>query len=258
MTAKPSRAAPRRRAKRKLLPKTVAGRRRLTAVVVLLVAGLSGYLITCIAYPSPLFNRGNVVERVIGLPQAEAEKRLTTQGFRVKIDGEEADPMIPAGSVLWQDPPPETILSRGSPVHLLRSTGPSSIAVPDLAQFDVDQATKVLIAAGLKVGSIDTVPSRIDAGSIVATRPGSGTGLPAGSPVGLVVSRGPATIRVPSLLGLSQNDARARVEAAGLKVGRILHRSVRRTPAGTVVDQRPNAGTLSPKDARVDIIIAEN
>ena len=58
------------------LPKTVAGRRRLTAGAILVSAVAAGYLATCLAYPRPFLQRDNSVTRVIGLPIDEAEREL--------------------------------------------------------------------------------------------------------------------------------------------------------------------------------------
>jgi len=240
------------------LPKTVAGRRRLKAAGILAGAALAGYLGTCIAFPSTsLLGRDDAVARVLGLPLDQAQRELTRQGFRVKVDQEEPDPAVPVGHVLWQDPPPDLILPQGSPIHLVVSAGPASIPVPDLSGFDLDQATKVLLAAGLKVGVVDSIASASEAGVIVATRPAPGSGRLPGGAVDLVVSRGPANIRVPNVLGVKQEEARSRLEAVGLRVGRVSRRA-ERSGAGVVLEQHPGAGTLSPKDARVDLVVSQS
>jgi beta-lactam-binding protein with PASTA domain len=74
--------------------------------------------------------------------------------------------------------------------------------------------------------------------------------------VDIVVSKGPADIRVPDLVGLKQEVARERLEAAGLRLGTITTRSARRNPAGIVVDQRPGAGVFSPHEGRVSLVIS--
>jgi serine/threonine-protein kinase len=227
------------------------------AVLVLFGAALAGYLLTWVAYPAPLIQRDHAVARVLGLPLEQAQQQLSEQGFRVKVDGEESDPVVPAGAVLWQDPPPELIATRGTPVRLVVSSGPALIAVPDLASFYLDQAARILLAAGLRVGEVDTIASAAEAGVIVATRPGGGPGKLPGSSVDLVVSRGPANIRVPNVVGLKQEEARDRLEAVGLRVGRVSRREVRRGGRGVVLDQRPNPGTLSAKDGRVDLVVSE-
>lgn len=245
------------RSLRSLWPGTVKGRERLRTGLILGGAALAGYLVTCVAYPTPLMTRDDAVVRVLGLPIAEAEKELEQQGFKSKIEGEEADPVIPAGHVVWQDPPPEVTLPAGATVQLTLSSGPSPVTVPDVVAFELDQARLVVEAAGLRVGSVDSIPSSSEAGVIVTTRPGTGAGRTAGSAVDLVVSKGPADIRIPDVIGLKQEEARQRLEAARLKVGSITTRPSRRGGAGIVIEQRPAAGVLSPLDGRVNLVISQ-
>ena len=240
---------------RRLLPVTVRGRDRLRIALILSGALLAGYLVTWIAYPAPLMVRDHEVSRVLGLPLGEAQKVIEQQGFKVKLDGEGADPVIPAGHVSWQDPAAETIFPRGAVVRLTASSGPAAVSVPDVIAFELDQARQVVTAAGLKVGDVDTIPSGTAAGVIVSTRPPTGSYRQPGSALMLVVSRGPADIRVPDLLGLRQEDARQRLEAAGLRVGIVTRRPDRRPP-GVVVEQKPGAGVLSPHEGRVNLVIS--
>ena len=238
-----------------LWPATVQARDRLRTVLLLAAAALGGYLLTCVAYPAPLMTRDHPVGRVLGLPQSEAEKELSQAGLKPRVDADAADPVIPAGHITWQDPPPGTVLPRGSLVHLTASSGPAPIAVPDVTGFEVDQARLVIEAAGLRVGEVDAVPNAAEAGVVVSTRPATGATRPPATSVGLIVSKGPADIRVPDVVGLEQEEARRRLETAGLWVGRVSNRDSRGR-AGLVLQQRPAPGVFSPHESRVDLVIS--
>jgi eukaryotic-like serine/threonine-protein kinase len=249
-------AAPiRTRRRGSLLPVTVRGRNRLRAALILGGAGVAGYLVTCFAYPAPLVTREHQVVRVLGLPLATAVKELQADGFRPRVEDPEPDPVIPAGNIVWQDPPPETAFPRGGTVHLTPSAGPASVPVPDVASFELDQARQVVEAAGLKVGDVDTLSSSAPAGVVIATRPPIATSHPPGTAIELVVSRGPADIRVPDVVGLRQEDARQRLEAAGLRVGIVTTRAGGSRQVGIVVEQRPAGGVLSPREARINLVV---
>lgn len=241
---------------RRLWPVTVQGRDRLRIGLILVSAGLAGYFLTCVAYPAPLITRDQAVARVLGLPVEQAEKELVSQGFKVKLEADQPDPVIPARHVLWQDPPPETGLPQGSLVRLTVSSGPGTVYVPDVVSFEAERGKQILETAGLRVAGIDTVSNPAEPGIILATRPGSGASRPPGGTVELVVSRGPADIRIPEVTGLRQDEARERLEAAGLKVGLVTSRSARRSPVGVVLDQRPAAGVMAPQGARVSLVIS--
>ena len=238
-----------------ILPVTVRGRNRLRAALILGGAGLAGYLVTCFAYPAPLVPRDRQVARVLGLPLATAEKELEADGFKVRAEEAEPDPVIPSGNVIWQDPPPETAFPRGATVRLTPSAGPANVPVPDVAAFEQDQARQVVEAAGLKVRDVDTLSSSAPAGVVIATRPPIGSSHPPGTAVELVVSRGPADTRVPEVVGLKQEDARQRLETAGLRVGTVTTRMAGPRQVGVVLDQRPAGGVLSAHGGRVNLVV---
>jgi serine/threonine-protein kinase len=75
--------------------------------------------------------------------------------------------------------------------------------------------------------------------------------------VDLVVSRGPADVRVPSLVGLPETVARQRLQMLGLTVGMVEVRRPGRARPNTILEQRPAAGVLLPKGGRVDLTIAD-
>jgi beta-lactam-binding protein with PASTA domain len=74
----------------------------------------------------------------------------------------------------------------------------------------------------------------------------------------VVVSRGAPTIPVPDLLGMSVADARTRLEAEGLQVGTVTRRRTAESNPGTVVGQKPAAGTLAAPGTVVDLIVARS
>lgn len=223
----------------------------------LAAAAIAGYLVSLLAWPAPIVEQDVVVAVVVDQPLEAAEAALTGQGFRVKVmEARESDPVLPAGHVTWQDPPGGMRLPQGSVVTLTLSAGPAPVAVPDVAQFTREDAERVLVAAGLTVGRIDSIPSAAERGVVVVTRPGAGTPRLAGRAVDLVVSRGPADVRVPTVTGLVEADARQRLERVGLLVGLVEPRPASRGRPGTVLEQRPAAGTRTAAGSRVDLIIA--
>src|SRR5205809_720366 len=82
--------------------------------------------------------------------------------------------------------------------------------------------------------------------------------LPPGAPVTVVVSRGAPTIPVPDLLGMSQADARTRLELDGLQLGTVTRRRTSDANPGTVVAQKPAASTLAAPGTVVDIVVARS
>ena len=148
--------------------------------------GISAFWLT----PGSIFSKDHSLPRVLELPEPKARQKLTELGFRPRLDGERPSDAFPAGTVIWQDPPPGTVLQPNSVVQLVVSTGPTLVAVPDVIGLGVPQASKILTAAGVRVGAVDSTAVGRERGVILATRPAAGVGRPRGSAVALVVSRG--------------------------------------------------------------------
>ncbi len=239
------------------LPKTVAGRRWLTTLLTLTMAAALGYFTTCLAYPRPMLGRDHAIPRLVGLPMDQAEREASDLGFKVETSGEEPDPEVPAGAVLWQNPPSDLIVPQGTTIALTRSSGPAAVPVPDVSDFDVEMASRVLTAAGLRVGSIDSVPGSNETGVIVGTRPGAGSAETPGSTVDLLVSQGASTLDVPNVVGLDRADARKRLEDAGFRIGRISRGEGRRGSGNTVLEQRPAGGAKAARGTRIDLVVSE-
>lgn len=223
------------------------------------IAAVVGYLIAALlVFPAPIFPHHQQVPRVLGLPLAEARRVLTASHLGTIDNGTETHPSAPAGTVIWQDPPPGVEAPANLRVALVASAGPQRVPVPDVTGLDAALATKLIAAAGLTVSRVESVQAAAPTGQTMLTRPVAATALLPGSGVGLVVSRGAPTITVPDLLGLTPLDARARLEAAGLAIGSVTRQQAPNVAPGTVVAQRPAAGTLAAPGTLVDVVVARS
>ena len=222
-------------------------------------AAVAGYLTAyLLIFPAPILPGHSVVPRVLGLTQQEARTQLDRAKMKA-VDGP-AEPHTTAapGTVIWQDPPPGVIAPEGQKVTLVASGGPPKIAVPDVAGYDGTLAQRLIAAAGLTVSKVESLPGNAPRGIVVITRPPAGTVLAPGTGVIIVVSQGAATINVPDLLSMSLADARTRLEQEGLLVGTVTRRRTSDANPGTIVGQRPAAGTLATPGTVVDLVVARS
>ena len=158
----------------------------LIALVALIGYLLSGYWIS----PGAVFASEHAVPRLLDLPVADARDRLGQLGFRIRVEGERSNPVVPQGAVVWQDPPPETVVPPNSTVQLVLSGGPAPVNVPDVIGLSLPYAESIIEAAGLKLGLVDRVASGQEAEVVLSVRPPPGNVRPPGSRVELLVSTG--------------------------------------------------------------------
>lgn len=178
-------------------PGAYSGRRWLRDGLVVLATFGIGYLIASAwLSPVPLFSSDHAVPRLLDLPVADAETKLAELGFRGRAGPARSHPTIAAGRVAWQDPPAGMVLAENTAISYAASSGPVPIPVPDVIGFSRAHAERVLAAAGLRAGAVDTVAADPEPGVVIATRPAAGTAREPGATVDLVVSGRP----LPGLL----------------------------------------------------------
>lgn len=214
-----------------------------------------GYAIAALVlFPAPIFASSKSVPRVIGMTLDDARQAITNAGLSAQRTENVRHATAPAGTVVWQDPPPGVVVPQGSDVQLSVSQGPPRIPVPDVVGYEETTGRMLMEAAGFRV-TVDSAQTAAPKGVIVNTRPPAGAALVPGARVTLVVSIGAPTITVPDLMGLTLEEARAVLEQSGLTLGTYFRRTSGERP-GTILQQRPAAGTLSAPGAAVDVILA--
>ncbi|HAQ59924.1 MAG TPA: Stk1 family PASTA domain-containing Ser/Thr kinase [Microbacterium sp.] len=132
----------------------------------------------------------------------------------------------------------------------------SARVVPTLAGQTYEAANLALAEADLNAVRRDETSDTVPEGFVIRTVPTAGTGVAAGHDVTVYVSTGAETTPVPPLEGLSEADARAAIQGAGLVVGQITSRSVPGRSEGTVISSSPEADTRVIVGSRVDLVTA--
>jgi eukaryotic-like serine/threonine-protein kinase len=177
---------------------------------------------------------------------AQAQQLLSQAGFQSRTN-DVFDDDVPSGLVVGSEPAAGTQIRKFQPVALFVSKGPQLYELPKLSDGTLDQAKVALNQAEMALGAItEKFDEAVAAGVVLAQDPAAGTPARHGTPVSLVVSKGPQPIPVPSVVGKEENDAVDAIEAAGLKA-EVASAEVfdRKIPKGSVVSQSPANGTLT-------------
>jgi beta-lactam-binding protein with PASTA domain/tRNA A-37 threonylcarbamoyl transferase component Bud32 len=182
------------------------------------------------------FGSGRFVEvpSLAALSRAQAAARLDGVDLAATFD-QEPDEKVTAGRVIRSEPPAGGRVLRGHAVTVVLSTGPSRVPVPAVAGRPVADAEAAVRAAGLRPEVVEQSSVEVPEGQVMSQDPAGGTAKRS-SVVRLVVSTGPGVVAVPSVVGLSIDDARQELEAAGFRV------RVRSLRIGDVFAQAPRAG----------------
>jgi beta-lactam-binding protein with PASTA domain len=203
------------------------------------------------------------VPDLVGRPLAEARQVLENADLIVRVRGVESE--RPPDVVLRMAPAPGTEVDVNSVVVLTVSRGVQRVAVPDVEGLTAAEAAGVLREAGLEPDT-RPVPSDEPEGTVVAQSPAAEEEVAPGTEVVLDVAEAratqppptttpePATVRVPSLVGMRAAAARERLRAIGLRPTQRPVESSR--PAGEVVGQSPGAGAEVREGATVTLRVS--
>lgn len=177
---------------------------------------------------------------------AQAQQLLSAAGFQSNTS-DVFDDDVPSGLVVGSEPAAGTEIRKFQPVSLFVSKGPQLFPLPELAGGTLEEAKNGLNAAEMALGPVtEQFNEEAPAGTVLSQEPVAGTAVRHGTPVSLVVSKGPEPIPVPVVVGKDGDSAVGAIEAAGLKADvapeEVFSKDV---PKGAVVSQAPATGTLT-------------
>ncbi|GAA4365763.1 Stk1 family PASTA domain-containing Ser/Thr kinase [Paeniglutamicibacter cryotolerans] len=155
------------------------------------------------------------------------------------------DERFKTGLVVSTDPVAGSVIRRYEPVQVIVSQGPELFSVPNLGGTESADAPKALGAVNLAPGtSTGKYSEKVAKGLIISTDPAAGADLRRASVVDLVVSKGPAPVKVPELRGITEEQAMAALKKAGLKGKSGTPANDGTVAAGLVLSQTPSAGKV--------------
>jgi beta-lactam-binding protein with PASTA domain/predicted Ser/Thr protein kinase len=191
------------------------------------------------------------VTHYVGLPQAQAEQQIQQAGL-VSAVNRHTNNSVPSGKVYKQDPGAGSKIDKGGTVTIWVSTGPPKVTMPDVKGEQWTQAQQTLVNLGLKPKKFNVGGKT--AGQVTATDPSAGTKVPVGSTVRVNVSTGPKIGTVPSVVGLSIQDATAKLNTAGFNANPKFVDST--APQGQVISQTPSPGSSEPEGTSVTLNVS--
>ncbi len=134
--------------------------------------------------------------------------------------------------------------------------GAEQVAVPDVRGLNVQDAQAALEKQGLVLGEQTPKPDdNVAEGDIIDQSPESGNQIDKGSSVSVVVSTGVDETTVPTLVGLSLDQAQQALRDAGLELGDSTAKPSDQD-RNTVIKVSPNEGETVPSGSRVDVTYA--
>jgi beta-lactam-binding protein with PASTA domain len=184
--------------------------------------------------------------------QQEAEARA----LEVEVLREEYDSNVPANRIISQSLRPGAEAEEGSEIRVVLSRGPQLEPVPEVTDLGEAEATRQLTAAGFEVDVDREFHDTVPEGRVIEQRPDPGIDLEVGKRVTITVSRGKAPVLVPNVTGVTEEQAKALLDGAGLGVS-VTEQFSGDVPAGNVMSQNPPAEETVPAESTITIVVSK-
>ncbi|MCB0978970.1 MAG: PASTA domain-containing protein, partial [Acidimicrobiales bacterium] len=189
-------------------------------------------------------------EEVGGKSFDDVKAALAKVGLKAEVVARTHDEDVPKGGIIGYADGTAPRIERGSTVGLVASEGPRPRSVPAVRGKSEDEAKALIEGQQLKVAVTRSFSDDVDEGVVISQLPVGGTQLERGATVTIEVSRGPETVKVPSVSSADSPSEAARIlRAAGLVPGRVSGSADGRPSTS------PAAGTEVRKGSKVDIVL---
>ncbi|HPO15005.1 MAG TPA: PASTA domain-containing protein [Candidatus Hydrogenedentes bacterium] len=192
-----------------------------------------------------------------GLTQEEAESALESASLILGTVTQEYNDFVPEGQIIEQNPVYGLVILCDSPVNIVISLGHCYAQVPALIGLTQAEAQTALEAASLVLGTVTQEYSDLaPEGQIIGQTPAQDSTVSCGDPVNIVISLGHCYAQVPALIGLTQAEAQAALEAAALVLGTITQEYSDLAPEGQIIQQDPAQDSVLSCGDPVNIVIS--
>jgi eukaryotic-like serine/threonine-protein kinase len=219
--------------------------------LMLVVASVVGYLGARALGP----RKDIVVPSFVDRSSMQAQQSLVAAGLRPQVRQEPSE-TVPLDRVIRQDPQPGDMTSRGATVTLFVSSGAPLVAVPDVKGFTATDAQHTLTGAKFKTKIANRFDGTAPKGTVLDVNPAIGTNAPEGSTITLTVSQGRQPVRVPQLVGVSLDAARADLGKIGLKLNVDQQTNSDLIPSGTIISQAQSAGSQAEPGSTIGVTVS--
>lgn len=219
----------------------------------LLVLGLG------IAWALGVFGAGGVVVPTLtGLTEEQAAAQLETAGLKLGLVTTENSDTVEIGLILGQNPEAGAEVEEGASIDIVVSLGIAQVTVPDLTNMPEAGAIEAIRAtADLEYDkTMRETNAGVAKGHVIRTEPAAGVTVPKGTRVILFVSEGVEQVKVPSVIGKTQAEAKSAIEAVGLVMATTDSFSDT-VPKGSVISQRPDPNVVYEAGSTVTVEISK-
>ena len=228
-------------------------------IALIIVGAVGGYFLSSKFLDDD--NKRIEVPSLKGMTYDEASDELDSLNLKIEKGDDVYSAEIEKGKIVSQSPIAKTKVKKGSKIKVNISKGKKAGLVPVLIGKTYNDAdiSATLSQYGFVLGNVTYDESeKYDEGIIINQTPSAGSTSRAGSAINIVVSKGKKEkSKVPTLTGLTADQAVQALNKEGLQVGDISYEESNVYGKDFVMWQQYSAGTELKKGTSVSIKISK-
>ncbi|MFI9611152.1 Stk1 family PASTA domain-containing Ser/Thr kinase [Streptomyces sp. NPDC052023] len=197
------------------------------------------------------------VPNFVGLTQADAEQQATNSDLQLSVSNKPCEDQK-KGNICDQDPPRGTKVDKNTSINVVVSTGAPKVAVPNVINENVDDATSKLEGDEYEFKvKTETRESSDDPGTVLEQDPVSGKEVEKGSTITLIIAKAEEKATVPNVAGQTCDDAKRQLQDNDL-TGECADVPVTDpNQDGKVIEVTPPAGSQVDKNSTVNLNVGK-
>jgi len=232
-------------------------RRRASSFVIAALTALGVLAVVALTVGLILANQPKqvAVPDLTGKTQPEAQAALISVGLGFSLGDAISGTECTVNTVVEQDPDPKAQVRQDSVVTVQLCSGPGMVTVPPVVGSTQAAAEQTLRNAKLRPKAVQ-VDSEAPLGQVTKVTPEAGQNIPENSEVTIEVSKGNQK-KVPDVVGRTQAEAKAIIEAAGFKFFAVPVPVADPDQVGKVQSQDPKKDTVKNVGTNVTVRVGE-
>ncbi len=203
------------------------------------------------------------VPDVKGMTYDEADKMLKDLKLKIEKGKDVPSADVEKGKIATQSPSSGSKVKEGSKIKVSLSKGKKAGVIPDLrgkTYGSYDEINSILSQYGFRLGEVREENSdTVEKGVIISQNPGAGSTAKNGTVVSIVVSLGKKDDvgKVPTLTGLTVEEAKAAIRAEGFEVGEVTYKESSVYGKDYVMWQQYGPNTELKKGTTIDFRVSK-
>lgn len=199
------------------------------------------------------------VPAFVGVPLSDAQAAAKQMGLELVEEGQDYSSYYDEGYIIYQSVQEGSMASSGTKIGIKTSLGLTSQDMPSLVGEEEKTATSKIISL---VGTTPRIEYVFDkdkeVGVVLDQTPNVGASINAKTSITLKVSKGDEnqSVSVPSVMGLSEEQAKKDLTAVGLTVGSVSYAESQTVDKGKVMTQTLSAGQEVTSGSIVNLVIS--